>query len=196
MDTAVPIWLKLLYTLFLLVLIPVYWKKYGPANFLWFSDIALFAVGIALWLESSLLVSIVAVGMLLLELVWNVDYFTYILTGKPKLGISDYMFDKSKSKFLRSLSLFHVFLPVIVIWLLLQWGYNTQAIYWQTILTWVLLPIVYLFTDPKENINWVFGPGIRPQTTISGKAYFWLVMLAYPIFIFLPSHFLLIWLFN
>lgn len=196
MDATVPLWLKLCYTLFLLVLVPVYWVKYKPANFLWFSDIALFSIGIALWVESRMLVSMIAVGVLGLELVWNVDYFGRIIRGKPILGLSDYMFDESKTLFLRGLSLFHVFLPAIVIWLLMEWGYNPDAVYWQTILTWVVLPVVYLFTDPRENINWVFGPGNNPQTKIPKALYFWIMMVFYPVFIFLPSHFLLKWLVN
>ena len=196
MESTVPLWLKLGYTLFLFVLVPVYWVKYKPANFLWFSDIALFTIGIALWAESRMLVSMMAVGVLGLELVWNVDYFGHLMRGKPVLGLSDYMFDENKTLFLRGLSLFHVFLPAIVIWLLIEWGYDPRAIYWQTLLTWVVLPLVYLFTDPKENINWVFGPGNNPQTRISPRLYFWMLMLFYPVCIFLPSHFLLKWLVN
>lgn len=196
MDSVVPLWLPVAYTLFLLVLIPVYWKHYGPANFLWFSDIALFAIGIALWTGSQLLVSMIAVGVLGLELVWNIDYFGRLIRGKPLLGLSDYMFDKRKSLFLRGLSLFHVFLPVMVLWLLVEWGYDSDAVYWQTLLTWIVLPLVYFFTDPKENINWVFGPGNEPQQRIPKIQYFWLMMLFFPVCIFLPSHFLLKWLFN
>ncbi|TIQ61536.1 MAG: hypothetical protein E5X64_42290, partial [Mesorhizobium sp.] len=50
-----PLWITLPYTLFVAVLTPVYWLRYGPGNFLWFSDIALFAVLIALWTGSRLL---------------------------------------------------------------------------------------------------------------------------------------------
>ena len=53
----IPLPLKIGYTLFLCVLVPVYWVKWGPKNFLWFSDIALLTTGVALWLESSLLAS-------------------------------------------------------------------------------------------------------------------------------------------
>lgn len=45
------------------VLIPVYWKTYGPTNFLYFCDIALIMTLFALWLESALLVSAAAVGI-------------------------------------------------------------------------------------------------------------------------------------
>jgi hypothetical protein len=193
---TVPLWLPIAYTLFLLVLVPVYWKHYGPANFLWFSDIALFSVGIVLWTESRLLLSMMAVGVLGLELIWNLDYFGRLLTGKELLGLSGYMFDQDKSCFLRALSLFHVFLPAIVIWLLLEWGYDTSAIYWQTIVAWLVLPLCYFITNPKENINWVFGFGNAPQKKIPSQLYFMLSLLFFPIVVYLPSHFLLNLIFN
>ena len=196
MDATVPLWLQIGYTLFLLVLVPVYWAHYGPANFLWFSDIALFSVGIALWTESRLLVSMMAVGVLFLEIFWNVDYFGRLILGKPISGLSDYMFDKRKTLFLRGLSLFHVFLPAIVIWLLIEWGYDTRAIYWQTALAWAVLPLTYFLTPPKENINWVFGPGNEPQRKMPPLLYFILSLFFFPIAVYLPSHFILNWIFN
>jgi hypothetical protein len=196
MEPTVPLWLPVAYTLFLLVLVPVYWKQYGPGNFLWFSDIALFSVGIVLWTENHLLLSMMAVGVLGLELVWNLDYFGRLLTGKELLGLSDYMFHKDKSLFLRGLSLFHVFLPAIVIWLLIEWGYDTRAFYYQTALAWVVLFLTYFLTDPKENVNWVFGMGSEPQQAIPKGLYFILALFFFPIAIYLPSHFLLQWIFN
>jgi len=41
---------KIIYTLFVCILVPVYWRYYGPANFLWFSDLALLLTWAALWL--------------------------------------------------------------------------------------------------------------------------------------------------
>ena len=34
----VPLWLKLSFTAFMAILIPVYWWCYGPTNFLYFCD--------------------------------------------------------------------------------------------------------------------------------------------------------------
>src|SRR5262249_15633145 len=36
----IPLWIKLAYTAFMAVLIPVYLKNYGPTNFLYFCDVA------------------------------------------------------------------------------------------------------------------------------------------------------------
>ena len=67
--------IKLFYTIFVCVLVPVYWMERGPANFLWLSDIALLAMVPALWMESRFLASMMAVGALMPELAWNLDFF-------------------------------------------------------------------------------------------------------------------------
>jgi hypothetical protein len=33
-EARIPLWLKLAYTAFMAVLVPVYWWNYGPTNFL------------------------------------------------------------------------------------------------------------------------------------------------------------------
>jgi hypothetical protein len=187
---------KIAYTIFICILIPVYWKNYGPANFLWFSDIALFGICLAMWIESSLIASMMALAVLVPESFWNIGYFGRLLTGKKMFGLSEYMFDESKSLFLRGLSLFHVIISFTLIWLLVNLGYNEEAIYWQTGLAWLVLPVIYFYTDPEENINWVFGPGEKPQKKISPPLYLLAVMLFFPVFIYVPTHFLLIWLFQ
>ena len=40
-QSVIPMWLKIAYTAFVAVLIPVYWANYGPTNFLYFCDVAL-----------------------------------------------------------------------------------------------------------------------------------------------------------
>jgi hypothetical protein len=187
---------KIAYTAFIFILIPVYWKKYGPENFLWFSDIALFGTCIAMWIESSLLASMMALAVLLPEIFWNIGFFGRLITGKRMFGLSEYMFDESKSLFLRGLSLFHVIIPIVIIWLLINLGYSEKAIFWQIALAWIILPVTYFLTDPEENINWVFGPGEKPQKKLSPPVYLIAVMLFFPIFIYVPTHFLLKWIFN
>ncbi|MDQ3536294.1 MAG: membrane-associated protein [Bacteroidota bacterium] len=183
--------LKFIYLIFVLILVPVYWINYGPGNFLWFSDIALFAVGIALWTRSRLLISMMAVGVLILEIIWNIDFFFQLITRSELINLTNYMFNEELSLFLRGLSLFHVFLPAIVIWLLIKWGYDTKAFYYQWALTWIVLPLTYFLTNPQENINWVHGLGDKPQTVLPKGLYFALVMIAFPLAIYLPSHFVL-----
>jgi hypothetical protein len=187
----IPLWIKILYTLFLCVLVPVYWIHWGPRNFLWFSDIALLATAIALWLESALLASMMTLAIALPELAWNADFFGRLVTGRHVLGLSDYMFDGRKPLFLRALSLFHVVLPALLLWAVHRLGYEPRALAFQTVAALVILPVTYALTDPADNINWVYGPGRKPQTWTSPRAYLALVMLFFPVVIYLPTHLLL-----
>jgi hypothetical protein len=187
----IPLWLKLAYTVFVAIIVPVYAKKWGWGNFLWFSDIALLLMVPALWTESRLLVSMMAVGVLFPESFWNVSYFVRLITGKRIGALTDYMFDKEKPLWLRSLSLFHVFLPVLIVWMVARLGYEPFAWLAQTALAWIVLLLSYLLTDPKENVNWVFGPGSKPQKYMHPWVYLGLVMIAFPLVFYLPAHLVL-----
>jgi hypothetical protein len=189
--SAIPLWLKVSYTAFVCLLVPVYWVKYGPGNFLWFSDIALFATGLALWLESRVLARMMAVGVLLPELVWNVSVLAQLVARGRVSGLADYMFDREKPRYLRALSLFHVALPAILLWMLHRLGYDPRAWIAQTLLAWIVLPATYWLTDPAENVNWVFGPGNSPQRRLPPILYLALLMAFFPLVVYLPTHLVL-----
>jgi hypothetical protein len=190
-NCPIPSSVTLLYTLFVCVLVPLYWRQYGSANFLWFSDLALFIGLAALCVESSLLASTQAVSVLLLELLWNFEFFAGLITGKQILGLAGYMFKSDKPLWLRGLSLFHVPLPVILLWQVYCFGYDTRAWIAQTILFWIVMPLCFFVTRPEENINWVFGPGNQPQKKIPAGVYLILLLIGAPLFIYLPTHLLL-----
>ena len=58
-------------------------------------------------------------------------------------------------------------------------------------MTWVVLPVTYAVIRPQdENINWVCGLDNR-QNRIPPLFYLALVMLAYPIVLYVPTHFAL-----
>jgi hypothetical protein len=130
---VIPLWFKIAYTLFVCFLVPIYWRRYGPANFLWFSDIALLVTMPALWLESPLLASMMALAVALPEVAWNVDFFVRLTTGASLMGLSGYMFDRSIPLFIRALSLFHVGLPLLLVWMLYRLGYDKSAFLAQTL---------------------------------------------------------------
>lgn len=190
-EGQIPLWLKVLFTLFVLVLVPVYWKQYGPGNFLWFSDIALLLMVPALWLESSLLAGMILISVGLLEFLWILDFFVGLTTGASLTGLSAYMFEPEISLGIRALSFFHIALPIVVIWMVSRLGYDGRALVAQTALTWAVLPLSYLLTERLENVNWVHGFGSQPQRMMSPRLYLALLMLLFPLAIYLPTHLVL-----
>ena len=185
--------IKIAYTLFLAVLVPVYWAHYGPRNFLWFSDIALLGAGVAIWLESPLLASMMMLAVLLPECAWNLDFFGRLLTGHRMFGMSAYMFERERPRFLRALSLFHVPLPVSLVWLVHRLGYDRRAWLGQSLLALVVLPVSYWLTDPAENVNWVHGLG-APQRGLPPWLYLALLIVAFALVLYLPPHLLFVYL--
>lgn len=194
----VPLWLKLAYTAFMAVLVPVYWSSYGPTNFLYFCDVTLFLTLVGIWRESRLLVSMGAVGIVLPQLLWVVD-FAFQSFGGELTGMTSYMFNPKLKLFLRSLSLFHGWLPFLLIYLVHRLGYDRRALPAWTVLTWVLLIVCYtLMPEPRAdaaeistpvNINYVHGmDDKKAQTWMPPLAWLGTLFVGLPLAIFLPTH--------
>lgn len=189
----VPFWVKVSYTIFVAILVPSYWMQYGPQNFLWGSDLVLFGTLLAVWFESRLLASMMAIAALIPELLWTVDYVGRLIAGVealPGLG-TRYMFNPEIPLFVRGLSLFHIALPPLLLWLLHKLGYERRALVYQTGLAWLVLLITYIVTEPSKNINWIYGFGREPQTWMPERVYLGLLMICIPLLLYAPTHFLL-----
>jgi hypothetical protein len=176
---------------FLLLIAVVYWREYGPSNFLWFSDLGLACTTLAIILENRLLASMAAVGVLPLEIAWTVDF----LSGGRLLGLASYMFDAKLPLYLRGLSLFHIAVPPVLVLMLYHYGYDPRALVWQICLTCAAVAIAYALTDPDKNINWVFGPGREPQHLIPPLLYVTIELMVIVFLVIVPTHFLLTHLF-
>ena len=183
-----PLWLKIAFTLFVLILIPIYWRQYGASNFLWFSDIALFVTAAALWLENGLLASMMTLSILLLDIAWNIDFIGGLLAGRNVFGLSKYMFDGTIPRPVRLVCLFHIWFPPLLLWMVYRLGYDERALLGQTLVAWLVLPVTYAFADTRENINWVRGPKGEPQKVMPALLYLLLLMLLLPLLIYLPTH--------
>jgi hypothetical protein len=198
LATRVPLWVKLAYTAFVAVLVPVYWYNYGPTNFLYFCDIALLLTLPGIWLESALLISMCAIGIAVVQAVWIADFFANLF-GIPIIGVTDYMFESHRSLFLRGLSLFHIWLPIFLVFLLWRTGYDPRALWVWSALSCVVLVICFFFMPPPSlnpgstpvNINYVWGFSDRePQQWMSPAAWLAGLIVALPILAYAPAHFL------
>ena len=132
-----------------------------------------------------------AVGTLLPEVLWNLSFFGQLASGRHVSGLTDYMFDARRPLYVRALSLFHVILPGLLLWLIHRLGYDPRALAAQTVLAWVVLVLTYWLTDPRHNVNWVFGLGAKPQRRIAPIAHLVLLMAGFPLLIHFPTHLLL-----
>lgn len=197
----IPLGIKLAFTAFVLVLVPYYWYEYGPTNFLYYCDVALFLAVAAAWTERPIFASMAAVGITIPQLLWQADFVGQWL-GMPLTGMTDYMFDPGISLFARGLSFFHFWLPLLLIYFVRRLGYDRPAFVAWTVLAWVLMLICYfllppagaelLFPNQPHNVNYVFGmDDAIPQSWMPSWAWLTMLLVGLPMLVFLPTHLVL-----
>jgi hypothetical protein len=200
----VPLPLKLALTAFVAVLVPVYWKEYGPTNFLYFCDMALLLSLVAVWTEWPLPASMAAVGIILPQMLWWADALT-ALCGGELTGMTDYMFknnDSARMIFLHVLSLFHGWLPFLALYLVWRLGYDRRALVAWVALAWTAMLVSYLWLPvpppPPDNpnlpvnVDYVYGlKDDKPQEAMSQVAWLAFVFTAFPVVLWIPMHLLL-----
>lgn len=192
--STIPLWFKLAYTASVVALVAIYWVRYTPVNFLWFSDIAFIGAVPAMWLDSAWLAGVLNVAVLIPEVLWNVDYAGRLVLKRRITGLTEYMFDERIPKWLRALSLFHVPLPLVLVWMVHAYGYVDSALWGAIAMALIVLPLSYVLGPPEKNINWVYGPA-RLQTRFHPVAYLALLTAGFVVVLFVPTHFLLRWVF-
>ena len=191
-STLVPLWLKVAWSAMVLVIVLIYWRHRGPANFLWFSDIAFLALVPGLWLESSFIVSLMACMVLVAEMLWSVSFFGRLLHLPRVTGLADYMFDEQSPLWLRAVSLFHVPLLLVIVWGPWRLGYEPSVFPWAVLIAWIVLPLTRWLTEPKPNINHVYRLPIAAGANLTPVQHMLVMMFAVPLIMQLPGH-LLLW---
>jgi hypothetical protein len=187
-----PLWLKILWTVWVLAWIPVYWRQYGLQNFLYFCDLGNMLIAVGLWLESPLIFSWQATGLLLFQTLYTVDLTGAILSGRHIIGGTEYMFDAHVPLFIRLLGLFHVVTPPLLLWGIWRLGYDKRGWKYQTVLTWIVVPINY-FWRPQFDVNWARGLFFREQHVVPGPMYLLGYLIVVPLAVYWPTHLALQW---
>jgi hypothetical protein len=187
-----PLWIKLVWTVWVALWAPIYWRHYGAQNLLFFCDLGNFLLLLALWTESSLVFSAQAAGLLLFQTLYIIDLAGALLWGKHPIGGTEYMFDPHLSLALRLLSLFHVVMPPVLLWAVWRLGYDSRGWKLQTLLTWMVVPVNYLWR-PGFDINWARGLFFQEQHALPGWLYLAGYMVVVPTVVYWPTHRLLQW---
>lgn len=183
-------WLKVGWTVWLMIWAPLYWKQYGAQNFLFFCDIGNVLIGIGLWIESALVFSWTACGVLLFQTLFIIDLTGALLTGHHLVGGTEYMFDPHVSLAIRLLSLFHLATPPLLLWAINRLGYDPRGWKIQTLMTGIVVPINYLWR-PEKDVNWARGLFFREQHVVPGALYVLAYLVTVTVVVYWPTHFVL-----
>lgn len=175
-------WAVLLYVL---AYLPSYAFAYGLANFLFLCNLAVLLTALGVWLGSPLLLSSQALGILPVSAAWTLDVASRALTGSHWIGGTEYMWDPRWPLHTRLLSLYHVALPLVLLWGLRRVGYDRRALALQAAIA-VAAIVAGRLAGPSANINNAFldpffkrswGPAPVHVAVVAGA----LVGIVYPV---------------
>jgi len=186
-TAKLPAWARWCSIAWLVVWIPVYWRFWGPGNFLHVCDIAVILTCLGLWFSDSLLLSSQAVASIFPDLLWDLDAAWRLFTGHPLTGGTDYMWDAHYPLWVRLLSLFHIVWPIILLLALARTGYDRRGFSLQSAIAAAAL-IAARFCNPALNINYAFRNPFTGTQIGSAPVYVSLVWLALVLALYLPVH--------
>ena len=174
----------------MVVWLPVYWHAWGAANFLHLCDLAVILTCIAIWTDNALLISSQAISSPVVDALWALDAAWTFFFGHHLIGGTEYLFDPTHPLWIRLLTLFHVVLPVLLLWAVTRTGYDGRGFALQSAIALVVL-IASRFTDPVKNINFAFTDPffhrqLGPAPVHIAISWVFLAVVAY-----LPTHWLL-----
>jgi hypothetical protein len=195
---TLPLALKVFLVLFSCVLAVYNTVMHGASSLLYICNLALFLATFGICSERSLPVSMAAVGVVLVQLIWSADLLSGLF-GRPLLGMATYMLTDSLPVAKRGLSLFHAWLPPVLVYAVWRLGYDRRAFLAWTVLTWIVLIASYVFVPPPPapasdplttvNVNYVFGlRASGPQQRMPGWVWLGGMMTVLPLVLFYPSH--------
>lgn len=184
---AMPAWVRWASILWLLVWFPVYWRMWGAANFLHLCDIAVILTCAGLCLDNSLLLSSQAVSSLLIDFIWTLDAAWKLILGRHLTGGTEYVFDTHYALWVRLLSLFHVVLPVVLLWALYRLGYDRRGLALQSAIALGAL-LASRWAGAADNINFAFRDPFFHRAWGPAPLHIAITFLALLAAVYLPTH--------
>lgn len=177
--------------IWLAIWIPAYWRTWGAVNFLHFCDIAVVLTCVGFIFDSTLLISSQAVASLLVDATWIADVSWKILFGHYLIGGAEYMTDSHYALWVRLLSLFHVVMPVLLLWAIWRYGYDRRGLPLQLAIAFAAF-VASRFTKSSLNMNYAFTDPFFHRQWGPAPTHV-LVIFAFMLFVvYLPAHLALV----
>jgi hypothetical protein len=131
---------------------PTYAVVWGVGNFVQLCDLAVLLTVVGVWTGNTLLLSSQAVGSLVINSIWVLDVIARLTTGQHLIGGTEYMWDAQYPLWVRLLSLYHVAVPVVLLWAVRRKGYDPRGWILQVAISVPVL-IASRLLDPAKNLN-------------------------------------------
>jgi hypothetical protein len=137
--------------------------------------------------ESPLLLSSQALIAILGGFLWLVNYSSGLILGHPIFAGMEYMWDVNLPRWVRSLSLYHVALPVLLLAGLHHFGYDRRAWKLQGLISLLVICLSRL-SSPAKNINFAFSDPLLQRAWGPAPVHVMVIWSGLMLLIYWPTH--------
>ena len=123
-------------------------------------------------------------------LLWAVDVAGRLALGRHLFGGTEYMWNAQVPLFVRLLSLFHLFLPVVLVLALRRTGYHHRGLALQIAVTAPLLLASRLLATGK-NLNYAFSDPLLHRQWGPAPLHLLSMLVGITLVVYLPTHLVL-----
>jgi hypothetical protein len=174
----------------IIVWLPAYVRVWGWANLLHLCDMAVILACAGFWWGSPLLISSQAVSSLVAGILWCLDVGWKLATGRYLVGGTEYMWDTRYPLAVRLLSLFHVGMPIVLLWGLQRVGYDRRGLAMQSGIAAGLL-IASRFLPAALNLNYAYQDPLLHRAWGPAPVHLAVTLLVLVAVLYWPTHLLL-----
>lgn len=208
-ERTLPLPLRAAYVLWFVAWLGVYFGYFGWQFLLWFCCLANVYVLLGMLTGRALWFSLAAIAALAVQLIHVVDAITTFAFDHPLVGVTAQLLGPTRPLAVRVLSLFHLWMPLLLGYAIARLGYDRRAVWIQSAVAVCVLPLCFYGFDPSLhtndaimprvdglpfdrdfNINWVHAFYDHPEPDV-GMQRFWIVLFGYPLAFHLPMHMIL-----
>ncbi|MBI3334393.1 hypothetical protein HYZ97_02815 [Candidatus Pacearchaeota archaeon] len=153
------------------------WTYYTPATVFWLCYISMILNGLGILMRNPVLIKSQLYLLAIPDLIWGIDFFTYLLTGASLWGITDYFFLEGEL-LPKLITLQHLFTIPVLFCILLLMKQKSEGSWKLSIVQLTGFFILgRLLTDPIENVNCVYhGCGILFNTSPEVYPFIWFTL--------------------
>lgn len=147
---------------FLLLQLFVIFGNYSATQydtFFWFCNHALLLFAFGFFSKNTdLIKGLINVGFLA-QLVWSIDFLGRIFFGVHLFNITNYIFENPNSLWTLLTIIIHLFATTLALYMTRTIKPTTKTLLYSIIYLITLYITTLLFTDPQNNINWIYEIG-------------------------------------
>ena len=151
-------------------------KDESLSQLLWFCNTVLFLLAFGLYFESSIILTAVLIGALVVQLPWLLDFLIKLLFGHYIFGVSSYMFDYGFNSIRFYAELNHLLMIPLALYGVYKLGFHKNGWIVGTIVAIIINAGAYLFSSYKDNINCVFYNCLNQKITLQAHPFPYMIL--------------------